>query len=271
MATITFTLRSVPEGRLDLGGLVPAHLAGQAIASIERIALRPGREAVHVGDVFKVSGGPIGADDTVIIGGHGRFDEIGAGLASGSVRVEGDAGAFAGTGVKGGRLDISGSAGPFLACGQRGGLVTVQGGAGDGVGAMRDGHRYGMLGGLVHVGGDCGARTGDRMRRGTIVIRGRAGASAGSRMMGGTIIAEGGFAAGPGPLLRRGTLIGPKVEALLPTFADCGRHDLMVMRLVQRYLAEALGELAPKLPAGPVRRLMGDLATIGKGEILLTG
>ena len=108
------------------------------------------------------------------------------------------------------------------------------------------------------------------MRRGTIIAKGRFGPSAGSRMMGGTLWTETGFDAGPGPLMRRGTLIGPAVERLLPTFADAGLHDLNILRLISRYFAETLGELAPKALPHKVRRVSGDLATIGKGEILIT-
>jgi formylmethanofuran dehydrogenase subunit C len=60
------------------------------------------------------------------------------------------------------------------------------------------------------------------------------------------------------------------VDELLPTFADCGRHDLVVLRILSRSLAETLGPLAPKALPAIVRKLAGDLATIGKGEILLT-
>ena len=69
--------------------------------------------------------------------------------------------------------------------------------------------------------------------------------------------------------MRRGTLIGPSASKLLPTFADCGRHDLVALRLIMRYLTETLDPLAPKAVAGPQRRWAGDLATIGRGELLL--
>ena len=89
-------------------------------------------------------------------------------------------------------------------------------------------------------------------------------------MMGGTLLTETGFGASPGPLLRRGTLIGPKVDRMLPTFADCGRHDLRIVPILNRYFAETLGALAPKALPVMVRRFVGDQASIGKGEIILT-
>jgi formylmethanofuran dehydrogenase subunit C len=134
----------------------------------------------------------------------------------------------------------------------------VTGSVGAHLGGVRAGERFGMRGGWVVIEGDAAERAGDRMRRGIVVVRGRCGPCTGSRMMGGTIIAVQGFGADAGVLLRRGTLIGPSVARLLPTFVDCGSHELNFLRLLDRELAQALG-----------RRLAGDMATIGKGEILL--
>ena len=57
---------------------------------------------------------------------------------------------------------------------------------------------------------------------------------------------------------------------MLPTFADSGKHDLVILRVLSRYLTATLGPLAPRPLSGAVRKFAGDLATIGKGEILLT-
>ena len=126
-----------------------------------------------------------------------------------------------------------------------------------------------MIGGIVVVEGNVGARAGDKMRRGTVIVRGKTGPVAGSRMIGGTIWAEGGFGVEPGLMMRRGTLIGSGVERLLPTFVDCGNHDLVIVRILSRYLKATLGDLAPKPMPLFVRKIAGDMATIGKGEILL--
>ena len=49
-----------------------------------------------------------------------------------------------------------------------------------------------------------------------------------------------------------------------------GPHDLVVLKILTRYITEALGALAPKPLPHKVRKFAGDRATIGKGEILLT-
>lgn len=269
MSRLVLALRDAPAGRLDLTGVTPARLAGLAAAEIARAPIGADSGTVALGDVFAISG--VAGDEIVLQGCVDALDGIGAGLDGGTMIIEGDVGDAAASAMSGGRLDIRGSTGSGLATGLTGGLVTVSGRAGDRAGGPRHGERFGMAGGTVVVGGDVGDRAGDRMRRGTLVVKGRCGSGAGSRMMGGTIWAERGFGPMPGALMRRGTLIAPRLDALPATFADCGYHDLVMLRLLDRYLATKLGPLAPAPLGNKVRRLMGDLATIGKGEILLTG
>lgn len=268
MSTLSFTLRNAPTRQVDLSALVPSRLAGLSIAEIEKLAIGSGEGALNVGDVFAVSGTP--GDAIAISGGSPQFDYVGAGLDQGTITVEGAVGNLAARGMKGGTLEIQGDAGAYLAATATGGLVHVKGSAGDFVGGAWMGDRFGMLGGTVVVEGNIGQRAGERMRRGTVIARGTIGPAAGSRMVGGTLWTETGFGAGPGPLLRRGTLIGPKVESFLPTFSDCGEHDLVVLKILSRYVAKTLGPLAPKPLPRKVRKFAGDRATIGKGEILLT-
>lgn len=269
MSTLRFTLLSPPVGRLDLSGLVPDTLAGLSNIDIAHLPL--GNEGAKAGDLFAISASGSGDDITLTFEGTtATCDGIGSDQRSGTLVVDGDAGAYAGRHMKGGRLDIRGNAGTWLAAGLTGGTVSVTGSAGDFTGAHLPGEKFGMAGGTVVIGGDAGERTGDRMRRGTIIVKGRAGAAAGSRMAGGTIWAEKGFGIGPGPLMRRGTLIAPSVERLLSTFSDCGRHDLVILRLINAHIGSTLGELAPAPLPGIVRRFAGDMATIGKGELLLT-
>jgi formylmethanofuran dehydrogenase subunit C len=267
MSGLTFRLGAVPSERLDLSKLTPAHLAQMSGGDIGKLVVGTSKRGLTVGDMFKVSGKP--GDRVVIEGGSPRLDFIGADLAEGTVIIDGEAGMCAGRSMRGGKLEIRGDAGPWLATGLSGGMVAVKGSAGGMIGGLRAGDRFGMTGGTVVVEGDAGDRVGERMRRGTIIVRGRCGANAGARMLGGTIWAEQGFGVAPGVLLRRGTLIGPSVEAMLPTFADAGKHDLVILRILSRYLSATLGPLAPRALSGNVRKFAGDLATIGKGEILI--
>lgn len=267
MTGLTFKLRAPPEERLDLSPFLPGALAALSLGEIERLPVGTSRRGLKVGDVFAITGA---AGDTLAIeGGSNRLDFVGANNGGGTIVVEGDVGAYAGHAMSGGRLEIRGNAGPWLASGFKGGLVTVSRNAGDFLGGPRAGERFGMMGGVVIVSAAVGERAGERMRRGTVIVKGGCGALAGARMVGGTIWAESGFGDTPGVLMRRGTLIGPTVGRLLATFVDCGRHDLGVLRIMSRHLAATLGPLAPKPIGGAVRKLAGDMATIGRGEILL--
>ncbi len=268
MSSLQFTLRSAPSQRLDLGKLTPGALAMLSVPEIERIVISGGPQPLCVADVFMVSGTP--GDTVAFAGGSDRFDFVGAGNTGGAVIVEGDVGAYAAAKMESGRLDVRGNAGPFLASTLLGGMVRVSGSAGDNLGAPRRGERDGMSGGTVVVSRGIGEYAGARMRRGTIITPGKVAAYAGERMMGGTILAEAGFGEAPGVQMRRGTLIAPGVERLLPTFVDCGVHDLVILRILNRHLRRTLGDLAPAPLPLKVQRIAGDMASIGRGEILLT-
>jgi formylmethanofuran dehydrogenase subunit C len=105
------------------------------------------------------------------------------------------------------------------------------------------------------------------LRRGTIVIDGAAGPYLGSRMIAGTVIVRGQAGALPGYLMARGTLVlGERCEALPPTFADCGVHELVANSLISQFINPFNPDSAAILRR-PMRRLLGDMAVIGRGEI----
>lgn len=267
MSALTFSLRAAPAQRLDLSPLVPQNLAGKTVPEIEGIELQTTRARVTAGDVFRIRNGD---PATILIeGGSARFDRVGFGLTEGSIRVEGELGVEAARLMSGGELTIHGRAGPFAGSGMRGGTLTIEGDVGERLGGPLSGETVGMSGGLIHVRGDAGARAGDRLRRGVILIEGRAGAYAGSRMIAGTLAIGGEAGELPGYLMGRGTiLIGRGAALLSPTFADCGEHDLVASRLLAAYIGKASAKLA-RLFRRPLRRLAGDMAALGRGEILL--
>ena len=90
-----------------------------------------------------------------------------------------------------------------------------------------------------------------------------------SRMIGGTVICFGGTGARPGYLMKRGTIIlGKGPVEVTPTFMDSGVHELVAMRLIARWLIDERIE-GGSLLAYTMRRLVGDTAVLGKGEILV--
>jgi formylmethanofuran dehydrogenase subunit C len=265
MKPLVLTLREAPPQRLDLSGLVPHRLSKKSAIEIAKIALATTRQPVTAGDIFTIRmGDPLAIR---IEGGSERFDEVGLALAEGEIVVDGDVGLRAGRQMTGGRLTILGDAGPWAASGMKGGTVEIGGSAGERLGGPLPGEVAGMRGGIVVVRGDAGARAGDRLRRGTILIEGHAGPHAASRMIAGTVVVSRGVGPRPGYLMRRGTLVvGTAPEEPSPTFVDCGVHDLVAHRLLAAHVrpySRAFGRLL----GNPLRRFVGDMAAMGKGEL----
>ena len=264
--TLVLTLRERPEQRLDLSPLVPHLLAGKTAAEIEGIALQTTRVRVTVGDAFRLRMGD--AQHIRIENACDRLDQIGAGMNGGEIDVIGDAGIQAGRLMTGGRLTIRRNAGHWAASGMRNGFIEIIGSTGDRLGGPLAGEVSGMRGGVVIVRRDVGARAADRLRRGTIIIEGSAGDHAGSRMIAGTLIVRGAAGALPGYLMNRGTIVLGETASLSPTFADCGVHSLVAMRLMADFV-KPYSKGAATLLGRPLRRLAGDMAVSGHGEIFL--
>jgi formylmethanofuran dehydrogenase subunit C len=267
VSPLTLTLRTRPDQRLDLSPLVPHGLAGKSAREIERIELQTSDHRVRVGDVFRVRAGNL--DRIHIQDACDRFDYVGREMKSGELLVEGDVGVQAGRLMAGGHLRVLGNTGPWAASGMKAGVLEIRGTAGDQLGGPLAGELAGMRGGVVVVRGSAGARAGDRLRRGTIIVENGAGAYAGSRMIAGTLIVRGRVGPLPGFLLKRGTIVlGEGANALSPTFMDCGRHELVAMRWLSRMI-EPYSKFAAMLVRRPLTRFAGDMAVLGKGEILV--
>ncbi len=266
MKPLVLSLHSEPDQRLDLSPLVPHLLAGKTAGELERIAVHTTRHQVTVGDVFRIRMGDHAS--VRIEGGSGRFDNVGRGMKDGDIVVEGDVGSRAARLMGGGRLTVKGSAGPWAGSGMSGGHVDIAGSAGDRLGGPLPGEMAGMRGGIIVVRGDVGERIGDRLRRGTIIVEGKSGNYAGSRMIAGTLILRGATGMLPGYLMRRGTIVlGKPCDMMSPTFIDCGLHDLVATRLLAKFV-KAYSARAASVLRGSLQRLAGDMAVLGKGEIL---
>ena len=255
----TLTLRAAPQVPLDLSPLLPG------VEIDARTPLRLGRRQVALGELFELAAEPAG--ELRLAGTDARCDRIGAGLGQGRIVVDGDAGACTGLGMTGGEIEVRGSAGALAGCEMSGGVLRIGGDAGEAPGGALPG-AGGMSGGAILLAGACGPRAGERMRKGLIVVGGDAGPHVAFGMRGGTIVVHGGCAEPPASSMRRGTLYLAKAPSrLLPTFGDDGEHELLWLGLLDRHLRE-LGAVPP-LPSRRVRRWAGDLADLGKGELLV--
>ena len=264
---LTLTLKAQPPRRVDLSPLSGSpHLTPAEIAALK---LWMGKRTLRVDELFEVSG-----EDTsklVIQNGCAKLDYIGKDADALEITVEGDAGAYLGMGMKSGSLRVTGNAGIFAACELRGGLVQIDGNAGDFLGGALPGNKRGMRGGRVLVKGNVGARCGDEMRRGIILVEGDAGDYCASRMIAGTIAVMGKTGAYLGYALRRGTvLLWQSPQSVPPTYGDCGTHTLAFLPLWFSGLRDLDSLFAkPESAFNRVHRYGGDLASTGRGEILV--
>jgi formylmethanofuran dehydrogenase subunit C len=266
MKPLQLSLKSSPAQRLDLSPLVPHVIAGKNLAEIAALEIGTTRDKVTVGDVFKLKGAA--SDEIIIEGGSDRFDCVGQGMRSGVLRINGDVGMNAGRLLEGGTLVIAGSAGHYAGSRMKGGRLEILGHAGDFIGGPREGEIHGMEGGLLIVRGSAGHRAADRLRRGTIIVEGDAGDWPASRIVAGTLVVAGTSGINPGYLMRRGTLVLGHASPLPPTFIDCGPLNSAFLSVFSRAL-KTDSRLGSRLFATPLRRVMGDMAVLGKGEILV--
>lgn len=269
MSTLVLTAKTAPRQRVDLSSLIPERLRSLSNADIGNGKLPSGNRQIPVGDLFTIAGEA--GDEIVIRGATSGFDFIGRDMNEGRLTVEGDAGAYLGQGMRGGTLRITGGAGPWAASSMAGGRLEIGGDAGDFLGGAVPGAMKGMGGGIVIVRGNAGDRAGDRMRRGIIVVAGGVGAYAGSRMIAGTLAVLGGAVGDyPGFAMKRGTLLLVQMpQRSLPSFADCGAHDLAFLRLLGHAVADGACSASLSRLGTRARRLVGDMATDGKGEVLV--
>jgi formylmethanofuran dehydrogenase subunit C len=187
------------------------------------------------------------------------------------VVLEGDATPLVrlGAGMAGGTLEIMGSAGDALGAAMRGGTIVVHGAAGDDAGGAAPAASRGMSGGEIVVHGSVGARAGARMRRGLVVAGGRAGEGAGAGAIAGTVIVMGDAARGAAVGSKRGTLVVMGRVEVPETFRLACEYAPPHLRFVLTYL-----ERRHALPVGEARRVgryrrwSGDMAELGRGEIL---
>ncbi|MBP0588492.1 formylmethanofuran dehydrogenase subunit C [Paraburkholderia sp. LEh10] len=274
MKRITLRLTHAPALRIDARELLPARLAQLDARDISALALWHGAERINVGDLFAVDieEGKPHVPQLVFEGDMQRFDRLGSRMDAGHILINGNAGDYVGAQMSAGTIVVDGDGGSFAACELSGGRIEIRGNAGDFAGAALPGDMDGMRGGTLVIHGDAGARLGDRMRRGTAIVFGCAGAFVASRMVAGTIAIAGRVGEHPAYGMRRGSLL--LLESAWPAtqrFAENSSDIDVFWRLLVPTLAREGGAFAMLSRAHAPRRLRGDAAVQGKGEILLPG
>ena len=216
------------------------------------LARRPvaiaGRDEVALGDLCDITGA---SDGSIRFAGDLRgATRLGAGLTEGSVVIDGDVGDEVGLGMAGGSIEVRGDAGARA-------------------GAAAPEARRGMTGGELVVRGSAGESAGALMRRGLLAVGGALGRHAGAGMIAGTIVACGAVGPSAGLWSKRGSIVALGEIAIPATYAYACTYQPIHLRLVLgRLAARYLLPVAERHRSGAYRRYSGDLADLGKGEIL---
>lgn len=263
---VTLTLRAplaLPLGAECITGDRFAGLSGEEIGALQ---LWSGRTRIALGDVFTVRGDH--SSNITIEGDTAQLDGVGTAMREGEITIAGSIGRAAGARMSGGAILVSGNAGDDLGLAMSGGMLAVLGNAGDRTGAALQGASKGMTGGEIIVRGSAGRDAGARMRRGTLFCA-SAGDGAGTAMIAGNIIVAGALGNGAGLGNKRGSIVALGGVRVPSTYAYACTYrpphvSLMLLSLRARHALP----VSDAHIHGLYNRYSGDLAEIGKGEIL---
>lgn len=243
-------LKSPLKQRADFSELLAdpwTSLSAQTMAERPVYLERDGR--VALGDLFAISGKPDGR--IRFDGDLDLVDRLGAGLSGGEVTVAGNVGMEAGLGMSGGVLVIEGDAGPRA-------------------GAAPLGFKRGMTGGELIIRGSAGPEAGATMRRGLLVIGRTAADRTGLGMIAGTIIIFGAAGDDTGLWSKRGSVVALGRITPPATFAyACTYQPIHLRLMLTRLGVRHKLSIHRRHLTGLYRRYSGDLAELGKGEILV--
>lgn len=268
MSALTLTLKYRPDQRVDMSPLSCQQLQGKEPAEIAALELQSGKVKLRVDQLFSLSG--FDTQSLIIKNSFEKLDFIGRDLDGGHITVEGDAGAYLAMGMKAGQITVTGNAGLYAGCEMKNGYLEIVGDTGDFLGGALPGNKMGMKGGLILVKGNAGERVGDHLRRGMILIEGNAGDYCGSRMIAGTIAVMGHTGRYLGYAMRRGTLLLWNPPQLSASFNDCGTHTLAFLPLLFTAFKTLNSKFAENSVAfNRVQRFAGDMAEMGRGEVLV--
>lgn len=257
---------------LNLRGVLPSRLLPMSLEEAAKVTVWHGNQRVQLGELFDVETETRREDTLRIIGDLSKADNVGAGLDGGTLFVQGSVGNHAGQEMREGSLYIHGHVGNNLAEDMQGGFLKVLGNVGDRVGAPLPGENRGMAGGSVFILGSAGNELGHRMRRGTIAVTNDCGDYVGYEMLAGTIFVGGKAGTSPGLMMRRGTIIlhGNERSDLMAGFMPaCRFKPAMMPLLAQDFSRQEVPEVARLISQRDYDLFHGDLAQMGRGEILL--
>lgn len=265
--SLQLELHTRPDVPLEAHVLCPDKLAGMDAGEVEKQPVYHGNRTQVLGDFFRVRGR--GNGELVIEGDLSLVKHIGDGMQTGSIIINGNAGAHLGAEMRGGLITVNGNTGDWLAPEMRGGRVEVLGNAGHMAGSAYRGSPSGMENGEIIIHGSVSNEVGHGMRSGLIAVGGNAGDFTGVNMLAGTIIILGTPGIRPGAGMKRGTIVLMTPVALLPTFTYSCVYQPAFLRLYLGHLRDAGMQVSEEQILASYDRWCGDRIELNRGEILL--
>jgi formylmethanofuran dehydrogenase subunit C len=245
---VELTLRGALESPLEAACITPDRIGALSERDIATLPVRQGGRAGMLGDFFTVRGERTAR--VRVIGSLDAADGIGSGMAGGELVIEGNVGRDLGLAMSGGTVDVHGNAG------------VNAGGASPG--AAR-----GVTGGEIIIRGSAAGSVAAAMRRGMVVVTGDAGRGTGQSMIAGTVVVFGTIAARAGRFLKRGSIVGFREIERPATFRYACTYRPPHLQVLFHHLRRRYGlPVADAQVTGRFHRYSGDLAELGRGEIL---
>src|SRR5205823_2652813 len=183
------------------------------------------------------------------------------GEPDGSIRFAGDfrPAVRLGAGLSQGTVTVEGSVGDEVGLGMAGGSIEVRGHAGAGTGAAAPEARRGMTGGELVVHGSAAQGAGALMRRGLLAVGGSLGPYAGAGMIAGTILALGTIGPAAGLWSKRGSVVALGEVAVPTTYRYACTYQPIHLRLMLSRLKARYGlAIEGRHLSGSYRRYSGD-------------
>lgn len=261
-------LKTEPAVPLEADTITPDYFLGKTANEISVLPLLYGNERVPLGDFFSIFGD--GSAEITIEGDLRRVKWIGARMTQGRITIHGDVGMHLGSCMQGGEIIVYGNVDNWAGAEMKGGLIHIRGNAGHGLGGAYRGSPRGMNRGIIVVTGNAGNEVGAVMRRGIIAVGGEIGEFAGAFMIAGNIFVFGRLGARAGAGMKWGSIVAlGEVTEILPTFRYSCRYQPVFLRPYLHALASFGLPVTEVHLTGQYRRYCGDLASLGKGEILV--
>jgi len=242
---------------------------GKSVKELGGLEILYGNKRKKLADALEIVERPGGQGEILIEGDVSAVKHIGARMSKGKIVIKGSAGMHMGWEMEGGEIVVQGNAGDWLGAEMKGGLIRVKGNARNLAGAAYRGSKVGMKGGTILIEGDAGSEVGALMRRGTIAIQGNMGTFAGALMTGGSIVCFGRIGEKAGAGMDRGTIVALNPLELLPTFRYSCTYNPSFLRALLGALRKHDLPIRAEHLEGLYDRYDGDIAALGKGEILV--